>query len=146
MTNSISALSPKMIPVAEQFVLELELNHIRFKVTSTLRTLDEQLALYAQGRANLSVVNVLRKRAGLYTLPDCENNHTVTNCDGINNKSNHQGGNAMDVVPLGDTGNPIWPPNNDPRWLVMGKIGESVGLTWGGRWMNPDCPHYEYRG
>lgn len=145
MTNDIDALAPDVVPVAKTFVAELLRRGIRHKVTSTLRTAEEQLALYAQGRAQLSVVNALRKNAGMYILGEKENGYTVTNCDGVNNKSRHQGGKAMDVVPLGNNGNPVWPPVDDARWLQIAEVGESYGLSWGGRWMTPDCPHYELR-
>lgn len=34
---------------------------------------------------------------------------------------------------------------NDPVWLRLGKIGESVGLKWGGRWetVPPDMAHFQ---
>lgn len=33
---------------------------------------------------------------------------------------------------------------NDPVWLKMGLIGESLGLVWGGRWKVRDLGHFEY--
>lgn len=32
---------------------------------------------------------------------------------------------------------------DDPIWLQMGKIGESMGLVWGGRWQQKDMGHFE---
>jgi hypothetical protein len=34
---------------------------------------------------------------------------------------------------------------NDPVWARYGKIGERLGLRWGGRWKTPHDPgHFEY--
>ena len=34
--------------------------------------------------------------------------------------------------------------SNDPVWEKIGKIGESLGLVWGGRWKNHrDCAHFQ---
>jgi soluble lytic murein transglycosylase-like protein len=44
------------------------------------------------------------------------------------------------VVPLTD-GQPDW---NSPHWERLGELGESLGLTWGGRWnTRTDRPHFE---
>lgn len=37
-----------------------------------------------------------------------------------------------------------WDPS-DPTWLVIGSIGESLGLRWGGRWRQQDLGHLEYK-
>jgi peptidoglycan LD-endopeptidase CwlK len=34
--------------------------------------------------------------------------------------------------------------NSEPAWQVLGKIGESLGLRWGGRWQKKDMGHFEY--
>ena len=34
---------------------------------------------------------------------------------------------------------------NEPAWQVLGKIGETLGLGWGGRWKQKDMGHFEYR-
>ena len=54
------------------------IKHTDCTITSGLRTLEEQQELYAQGRTKSGPI--------------------VTNADGVNNKSNHQGGNAVDVA------------------------------------------------
>lgn len=35
-----------------------------------------------------------------------------------------------------------WDPA-DASWKVMGEIGESLGLRWGGRWKQQDMGHFE---
>jgi len=34
----------------------------------------------------------------------------------------------------------------DGPWLLIGVLGESLGLDWGGRWKHPDRPHFQYTG
>jgi hypothetical protein len=37
-----------------------------------------------------------------------------------------------------------WDPNQP--WELYGKMGETLGLSWGGRWRDPvDRPHLELR-
>ena len=143
-------MSARLIDLnAETYVLtnealaELQDLKIPHCVTSTKRTLEEQQALYAQGRAKIEAVNTLRKIACMPIITLAENAKTVTNCDGVRNKSNHQSGNALDIVPL-EGHYPKWPSGNDPRWLQIAEVMEKHGFIWGGRWKNfPDYPHYE---
>jgi hypothetical protein len=78
-----------------------------------------------------------------------ENAYTVTNADGVHDKSNHQSGRALDVVPANANGNPVWPEPADPRWEEIAAIFKSQGFSWGGDWtrakdgIDPDLPHYE---
>jgi hypothetical protein len=65
--------------------------------------------------------------------------------------SKHQDGLAMDVAPYS-----VWAlhgdskidwDTKDPIWLRIGQTAESLGLEWGGRWVNtPDVGHIEYVG
>jgi hypothetical protein len=144
MTNDLCALKPHARKAAHEFIEDLMGRKIPHKVMSTLRTDIEQVALFLQGRASLEVVNLVRKYAGLHLIAEAENTYSVTNCDGMNTKSNHQLGIALDVVPLGEFGNPIWPVNKDPRWLLIGEIGEKHGFKWAGRWAKPDPAHHEF--
>jgi hypothetical protein len=136
----IEDLLPEVQPKARTFLSLIPIPHV---VTSTLRTEAEQVALFAQGREPLESVNAKRAAAGMRLIKEAENKYTVTRCDGIIHKSNHQGGRALDVVPAGAGGNPIWPPGSDPRWEMIGKAGEEAGFEWGGRWDDPDLPHHE---
>lgn len=97
-------------------------------VTDTIRTVEEQHALYAQGR----------------TAPGA----IVTNADGIVKTSNHQlrddgVGHAVDCCFLVD-GKATW----DARlpWKAYGALAEALGFTWGGNWQRlHDLPHIELR-
>ncbi len=141
MSTLIHDLVPDMQDKVQRF---LSLVPIPYVVTSTLRTVDEQIAYYSQGRAPLLIVNLLRKKAGLKDIVATENTYTITKCDGLNTLSNHQGGRAIDVVPAGMNGEPTWPPAQDPRWRQIAQSAKAVGLIWGGDWTSfPDFPHYE---
>ena len=98
-------------------------------VISGIRTEDEQKALYAKGR----------------TKPG----NIVTHKDGVDRKSRHQEGMAVDVVPY-----PIsWGDIERFRqfgWFVMGvaatlkedgKIDNNI--EWGGLWKFKDYPHFQ---
>lgn len=156
MSTKLSDLNPMVREKAEAAMAELYRASIPVVVTSTLRTELEQRALYAQGRKPLNEVNALRMGAGMYLLKASENNNTVTNCDGVVNKSRHQSGMALDVVPAVN-GNPVWPPTIDPRWKQIASIMVKHGFRWGMDWNGDgktrddgdktevmiDAPHYE---
>ena len=143
MSARIEDLAPDVQPMARDGLSRIS---IPYAVTSTLRTIQEQLAYFAQGRGQLSVVNSLRSWAGLHPIGDMQNTTTITKCDGVILKSNHQGGRALDVVPADAHGNPTWPAAEDPRWLQIAAAMKAAGFTWGGDWTDfPDRPHYELK-
>jgi len=83
------------------------------------RTHAQQGAVYAQGRTTPGAI-----------VTDAEPGDSF-----------HQYGLAGDVVPLAYKALPNWNPSG-PLWAKIGAIGESLGLTWGGRWSKPDRPHF----
>jgi peptidoglycan L-alanyl-D-glutamate endopeptidase CwlK len=99
-------------------------------VTDAVRTQAQQQALYAQGR----------------TAPG----RTVTNADGVTNRSNHQvhsdgWGHAVDCAFLDDPATPTVEMYDDRSpWKLYGLIAQTLGLKWGGNWAAfPDLPHVE---
>lgn len=143
MSCKISDLKQPARERAESALAELKALGVKVTVTSTLRTSAEQEAYYAQGRQPIDVVNRLRVIACMYVLSEKENSYTVTNCDGVKNKSRHQSGLALDVVPV-EKGRAIWPPANDERWQIIANVFKLRGFTWGGDWKEfPDHPHYQ---
>lgn len=145
MSRRIDDLVPRALFKAAAALAVLKRAGEPVVVTSTLRTADEQAALYAQGRKPLDEVNRLRATAKMRPLPEAENKYTVTHCDGIVKKSNHQSGRALDVVPANAKGDPIWPGADDPRWGWIAEAFKEQGFVWGGDWTRPhtDRPHYE---
>jgi peptidoglycan LD-endopeptidase CwlK len=144
MSNKIEDLDPSFQPKARSFISMIQTPYVVFE---TYRTTDTQVAYYAQSRAPLEIVNLLRKKAALPLIEDSANKNKITNCDGVNTKSNHQSGMAMDVVPADVNGKAIWPGELDPRWQIIAKAGKAAGLEWGGDWTTmPDYPHWQYKG
>lgn len=47
---------------------------------------------------------------------------------------------AYDCVPI-VKGKAVW--DNQELYRKVAEIGESLGLTWGGRWKGKDSPHFE---
>lgn len=92
-------------------------------VVSGFRTVAEQQELYARGR----------------TTPG----NIVTNADGVNVKSNHQLGNAVDVVPYPE----MWSDEeklSEFGGFVLGVASQmNINIEWGGHWNFIDKPHFQ---
>ena len=157
-SRDVKDLTPKMQELYQKFAQEMARAGHPFIVTSTARTMKEQAALYAQGRQGLKEVNALRKICLMTPITESDNGHCVTwtmksehlidldDTNPDNDKSR-----AFDIA-LVDVKNPkavFWNPKVDvdadgvPDYVEAGKIGESVGLVWGGRWKNADYPHFQ---
>lgn len=113
--RDINALTPETASMCRAFLAGAAAAGLSVFVTETLRTKERQAFLFASGRT----------RSGpelTWTL-----------------SSKHLQGLAFDVAFSGANQYP-----NDPQlWARLGSIGESVGLTWGGRFRKPDRPHFQ---
>lgn len=102
-------------------------NGIEIRVVQGLRTVEQQNALYAEGR----------------TAPGAK----VTNAQG--GHSWHNFGLAVDCVP-GIRGANRWTPNwnaRDADFAAMIAAGEAQGLVSGAKWVSmPDEPHFQLAG
>lgn len=118
--RNIDTLHPELRPLATRLI-ELSLEKgITAKVISGLRTYEEQNQLYAQGRTKSG--NVVTKAKGGYSI--------------------HNFGCAFDVGIFSKDGKEYF--GESPAYRDVGKIGESLGLEWGGRWEGfPDEPHFQ---
>lgn len=119
-SRKIEDLDPRMQQQAHTFIGRCAGAGIELLITCTLRSLDEQKQLYAQGRTDPG--------------------HIVTNAKP--GSSAHNYGLAMDVVPL-INGKPLWTfdvKNPGPVWGRVGELGQSAGLEWFGA---PDSPFVE---
>lgn len=101
----------------------------------TLRTDEEQSALYAQGRSKL--YDTKGKRLGI-----------VTNAKA--GQSTHNYGLAFDIVLLlNNAKQASWDVKTDfdgdgkADWLEVVEIFKRHGWTWGGDWKFKDMPHFE---
>jgi len=130
MSRLIKDCLPELQEKANAFAVAMVNAGITFMFTCTKRTQAEQDALYAQGR----------------TKPGRKVTWT--------RKSKHIDGKAFEIEII-KNGEPCWDTKVSvdgdaiPDYEEAGKIGESLGLRWGGRFKNskgkpiPDYPHFE---
>jgi len=116
--KKIASLHPSVQNQIKSFVLMAKNRFdIDLRVTDGFRSVEEQDKLYAKGRTAKG--SIVTKARGGY--------------------SNHNFGLAVDVVPM-ENGKLNWETN---QWSLIGRIGESRGLEWGGRWKFLDRPHFQ---
>ena len=107
-------------------------------INETLRDLPTQMAYFVRGRMDVKYVKQFYAAAGLYEIGEVEARTICTNTL----RSNHMSGRAADFVPVKN--DRLWWNAPAEVWNIMGEIGESCGLKWGGRWKDlPDSPHFE---
>lgn len=117
---AIATLHEKVRPLARQLVQDSAAAGITIKITSGSRTYAEQNDLYEQGRTKPGKI--------------------VTNARG--GQSNHCFGIAFDVT-IFNGSQPVW---ESPLYKTVGKLGKSLGFTWGGDWASiNDEPHFELK-
>lgn len=144
MSRDLNDLTPQTREKCIAFINACDERGIRVAIVETLRTRETQEAYYAQGRKPLEYVNLLRHKAGLWAITAKENRRKVTKTM----DSKHFHGTAFDVA-LVREGGCTWNLKEDMNdndiadYDEIGPIGESVGLTWGGRWSWPDRPHFQ---
>lgn len=122
----LEEVMPLLADKIRQMASKLAAQGITIRVVQSLRTNEEQDALYAQGR----------------TAPG----KVVTNVKG--GYSYHNFGLAVDCVPSlpGGAYMPDWNPQH-PVWKQMEATGEALGLDSGSTWRTfPDAPHFQLTG
>lgn len=117
--QKLKGLTPITAKKAVALYLACKEKGINITITSGLRTFEEQERLYAQGRtAPGNIVTYLR-----------------------GGESYHNTGKAFDIAIVGKDGQIDW---ESPDFNKAGRIGESLGLTWGGSWKKfVDKPHFQ---
>jgi peptidoglycan L-alanyl-D-glutamate endopeptidase CwlK len=136
MNSKIENLNPEVAEKAKLLIEKCKDQDIDIVITSTLRTKDEQEALYAQGRSSLFNVNELRKKAGMSPIREYDNMNKVS----WTLKSKHLSGNAFDIA-VKVNGKITY--NRIDLYKQVAKIGESIGLKPGANFKTPDYPHFE---
>lgn len=118
---SITYCHPVMVIKMNQLVEECARQGLTIRITQTYRTVEQQDALYAQGR----------------TKPG----NIVTNARGSSYSSMHQWGIAFDFCRNDGRGAYN---DSDGFFRKVGQIGKSLGLEWGGDWTSfVDKPHFQ---
>lgn len=119
--RDITLCHPRLQKLAVQLVKECERQGLKIKIGETLRTKEEQDALYAQGRTKPGQI--------------------VTNSPGSSYSSYHQWGTAFDFFRNDGKG-----AYNESGYFFerVGAIGVLLGLEWGGNWKSiVDKPHFQ---
>lgn len=121
MGNSLSELASYFEPLAVQLLAHCDAVGVPCRIIDTGRTPTEQQAKLAQG------VSWTQASRHLPQPPESKSE-------------------AIDICPLEILAEHKldWDPTN-VAWQIIGEIGESLGLQWGGRWRtHPDPSHFEY--
>lgn len=119
-SRSLSDLHPKVATLCQAFIDACNAQGIDVIITSTYRDVESQNALYAQGRTT----------AG----------NKVTNAKGGESFHNYKV--AFDFCPIVN-GKAQWA--DTALFTKCGEIGESIGLTWAGRWTSfKELAHLQY--
>lgn len=128
---------------------------IHWIITCTARLAKEQIALYAQGREPLNLVNRYRKLAGLWPISAEENKRKVTwtlqskhLIDLDDDVKENNLSRAFDIAVVKDK-KAIWDlkvsVDDDaiPDYEELASYGKKAGLNCGFYWKKQDPPHYE---
>jgi len=126
----LNSLHPQAKQLAEKLIAECGKLGLEIKISSTWRTKAEQDALYAQGRTKPGSI--------------------ITNA--VYPQSQHCWGTAFDFFRNDGVKNPNtgkvdgW-YDGDSFFTKVGRIGEKIGLEWGGSWTSfKDKPHFQLKG
>lgn len=121
------------------YVLESQMSE-PIGIVQGVRTDDEQVALFAQGRLPVDQVNALRAKAGWRLIQPMENKIVTKAKAGF---SWHPFGMAVDVAPFDSLMHPDW-NDKHPVWQEMIEKGQALGLVAGVSWH--DKPHFQKTG
>lgn len=129
--NNISNLADCLLRIANYFINKLQNeNGITVRIYMSLRTIEEQNQLYAQGRTQQELDAV-----GLSDVVAKPNLPVVTWV--VGGDSYHNYGLAFDCVEI-ENGQVLW---ENPNWSIIGSVGSDLGLNWGNSFN--DRPHFE---
>jgi len=125
--NKLNQLHPIVADKIARLIIQARKEKLNVGIFNALRSFDAQKTEYAKGRDDAG--RIIDKEAVVtYSRPGY---------------SLHQYGLACDIV--FKTINSQWTWDDRYNWKRLGEIGESFGLTWGGRWTTPkDLPHFQY--
>ena len=119
--RDIMLCHPKLQILAAQLLEECAVRGLEIGIGETLRTVEEQDELYAQGRTKPGAI--------------------VTNAPGKSYSSFHQWGTAFDFFRNDGKGAYY---DKDGFFTKVGELGMDVGLEWGGQWKSiVDKPHFQ---
>lgn len=124
----VTGLHPTVAAKQEELIASARANGISILVTDGFRSIEEQDALYEQGRSASGQI--------------------VTNAQG--GDSYHNYGLAVDFALINSKGEVIWDMEYDGNgngiadWLEVVELAKQLGFSWGGDWTSfPDYPHLQ---
>jgi len=121
-STSLSDLTEDTRKRVEALLQAAAVEGIRTRVVSTLRTCDDQNAIYAKGRTSPGSI--------------------ISYAQGC--RSWHVWGRAADLVVLDDNGAAVW-NGADTRYDRLGEMAREIEMRWGGDFPNfRDAGHFEY--
>jgi len=141
----IAMLHPVVKVMVRKTLVKAGQTGLKVGIYMGIRTFKRQAELYALGRKQVN---------GVWQVTNQK--EVVTNA--LPGYSWHNHALAADIVMDGSPRpglQPSWGAFKDANgdkvndWTQLGEIGESFGLTWGGRWKKPvpvDAPHFQYHG
>lgn len=122
--SMLDDLAPFFADKIRDFVIVANQQGLNVDVQCGLRTMEEQAALYNQGRTTPGPI-VTNAKPGM---------------------SWHNYGVAVDIVFKTADGKWTWDVPAS-QWHMLAAIGKTYGLQWGGDWVKfPDLPHFELTG
>lgn len=143
MIGEIKSLHPAFKMRVDQILLEMRSKGWDAVIGSGMRTMQQQTALFAQGRETLDKVNNLRRQAGLPQISATENTvvtharpgtskHNLTTSLFFSSRSMFEviNGYAVDIVSRVHG----WHPPNKRFWEDLGVLARKYGCEWGGDW------------
>lgn len=118
-SRNIVSLRDDVANAVRNLMIQLKNNGIRFIITSTVRDVEYQKYLYAQGRTRPGqIVTYLQY------------------------PTFHRYGLAFDFCPVDGSGQCMW--NNLEQFKEVGEIAKKLGFTWGGDWKIKDYCHCQW--
>ncbi len=155
MIGTTKTLHPAFKIVVDCILLDMRAKGWDAVIGSGMRTVQQQAALYAQGRQNLETVNKMRRAVGLGAISQAANRESVT--DAKPGESNHnlttfmrpsgqnrflvEHGYAVDIV----SKKYGWDIPDRQFWTDLGRLSKQYGCVWGGDWKRKDVAHVEMR-
>ena len=162
MIRKISDLVTEAQPAYVSAKKECEEKGLLIVETCIRRTLEEHVALYAQGRESYAEIIKLREVAGLWKIDEATAGRKVTwtflsthLAEYALPKNHPDYGKVLAVdfalrVHTNRRSKLHWNikmdvnDNEIPDYEEVGKIFEKHGFIWGGRWKTPDMPHIQW--
>ena len=144
-SRAIEDLTPRMQQKVKLFEFQLEKEGLHFHRSCTLRSREEQSALWMRGRYPINIVNSAYEMCGMAPITDEDNLHKVTWV----RKSIHESGEAVDYYQevKGKASYDLKVDadfDNIPDWQEFVKIAQMCGLEAGGTWDKKDWPHVQW--